>query len=97
MSKKKIRKCHIKEGDSKKKCPKLYFAIVKVQIFHPESLRKSWQTWYLCKKHFFHFIEDKGEGWYCYYNKAPEKKCPVINYKVPEMGINSMNSINDFK
>jgi hypothetical protein len=80
----KIRKCNC-WNEEKKRCNKPIYITLKVQVFHPDSLRKTWQTWYICKDHFFHFkksMENDNEyEWGCEYrNKKPF--APAIDYKI---------------
>jgi hypothetical protein len=42
-------------------CKKEIFKIFKVQVFHPNSGRKTWQTWKHCKEHFIQFIKFQGQ------------------------------------
>lgn len=48
-------------------CGNPVFIILKVQIWHPDSLRKSWQTWYMCQDCFLRFKEAPFD-WYCKYS-----------------------------
>lgn len=76
-------KCKIWEEDGVS-CKNPVFIKIKVQVFHPNILRRTWQTWPLCRDHFEAFLNSNGEGWYVTYRYKPEKgECPVINFKLP--------------
>lgn len=62
-------------------CKKPYFKEIRVRVFHPESNRKTWQTWYHCKEHFKLFLETKGKGWFTDY-KGKQPEAPVIGYEI---------------
>ena len=76
------RKCDCWNKNKKGKCKNPNFIILKVQVFHPNSLRKSWQTWYICKEHYFKFKESEGKDWYCEYRNNSIPNAPVIDYKI---------------
>jgi len=65
-----------------KGCIKPVYATLKVKLFHPDSLRKSTQTWGLCEEHFFNFISQKGEGFFCWYKDKSKEDSPVIAYEI---------------
>lgn len=62
-------KCFVREK-GQKKCKEEYYGTIRVQLFHLKSLRRSWQTWKMCKKHFFQFVEKDGKGWFCWYKNG---------------------------
>lgn len=64
-------------------CKEPYFISIKVRVFHPNSNRRTWQTWKFCKKHFSKFLEEEGQGWYWKYNDESKPTCPVIDFKLP--------------
>ena len=74
------RKCNC--WSNKKRCNKSLFITLKVQVFHPNTQRKSWQTWYMCSEHFFQFKESEGKDWGCKYRNNEKPFAPVINYKI---------------
>ena len=79
----KVRRCTIsKENFSYKKCDKAHFATARVRIFHPDTNRRTWQTWYFCKEHFNKFKKDNGEGWGCMYRNEKRPFSPVMEYKI---------------
>ncbi len=72
--------CTILSGKNFTKCENEYYITLKVKIFHPDTLRISWQTWRFCREHFFKFIEDNGKGWFSIYRNG-KSKCPVVGFK----------------
>ncbi|MGV9141368.1 MAG: hypothetical protein ACOC1X_00355 [Promethearchaeota archaeon] len=75
------RKCTVLTEKSKR-CNKVVYGVLKVRVFHPNSHRRTWQTWYMCQEHFNSFIEDKGQDWGCRYRDKNKPFCPVIDYKI---------------
>jgi len=45
-------------------------------------MRKSWQTWYLCKDCYDLFQETDGEEWGCMYREDKKPFAPLIQYKI---------------
>ena len=76
------RKCNCWDKNSKKRCNKPLFIILKVQVYHPNSKRKSWQTWYLCKDCYDLFRESDGKDWGCRYKEDKKPFAPLIQYKI---------------
>jgi len=73
--------CFFREENGPR-CKNPYFITFKVQIFHPKSLRRSWQTWKACKEHFERFIENP-QNFYTWYPKRLNRPdAPVIGYKI---------------
>lgn len=66
----------------KKRCNKTLFIILKVQVFHPNSNRRAWQTWYLCREHFLSLESVEGKGWGCFYKSGERPFAPLIQYKI---------------
>lgn len=62
------------------KCKNKVFAVVKVRVFWRDTNRHSWQTWYMCKKHYDQFIEDQGKNWCSKKKNRPEAF--VVDFKV---------------
>jgi hypothetical protein len=82
---KKLR-CSMEYGriDSKRtRCKNPYYISIRVRVLHPETKRKTWQTWHLCKKCFKDFMKRKGLGYYMLYHKNPVEN-PVIGYEEPK-------------
>ncbi len=79
MGKKK--KCNCWD-EHKKRCGKELYIILRVQVYHPNSLRHSWQTWYLCKEHFSDLKNVKGEGWGCSYRNNSKPFAPLVQYNI---------------
>lgn len=65
-----------------KRCKNPLFIFLKVQVFHPNSLRKSWQTWYLCEDCFQRFMKSNGKDWGCKYRNDKKAFAPLIQYKI---------------
>ena len=78
------RVAHLDENNKKICCPEPIYRIFKVKVFHPNSGRKTWQTWRFCKSHFEAFIACQGKGWITWYRDG-RPECPVIDYKIDEM------------
>ncbi len=77
-----MKKCNIHYWNGKvNQCEESVYIIIKVNIFHPDTLRKSWQKWALCKKHFIHFARTNGKDYYCKYKRKGNLQCPVIAWK----------------
>jgi hypothetical protein len=76
----KVRKCTIWFVKNKRYCKKPVFITLKVRVFHPDTLRKSTQTWYLCFEHWMIFKENP-QDWYCSY-KNGKPDAPVIDYRI---------------
>lgn len=76
------RKCNCWEESSNKRCNKPSFIILKVQVFHPDSLRRSWQTWYLCSKHYNRFKKTEGQEWGCKYRNDKKAFSPLVQYRI---------------
>lgn len=68
--------------ETNKRCNKPLFIILKVQVFHIDSLRKSWQTWYLCEDCFKKFLISDGKDWGCEYKYDKKSFAPLIQYKI---------------
>jgi hypothetical protein len=62
-------------------CKKPIYRLFKVKVFHPNSGRKSWQTWRFCYDHFNKFVKTNGEGWFCHYRKE-DLEAPVIEFNL---------------
>lgn len=75
-------KCICWDNETGNRCRKPTFAVLKVKVFHPDSLRKSTQTWYMCKQHFLLFIKDKGKNWFCRYRNKKKEDAPIIDYEI---------------
>jgi len=59
------------------------YITIKVQVFHPDTLRRTWNTWRLCEDHYAEFAARKGEGYYCWYReKGDEGNAQVIQYRI---------------
>lgn len=65
-----------------KRCNQPLFIVLRVQVFHPDSLRKSWQTWYLCAECFEDLESVKGKGWGCKYKDNKKPFAPLIQYEI---------------
>lgn len=76
---------HLDDTGKKVRCTESVYRIFKVQIIHPNTGRKTWQTWRLCKQHFDEFMKVKGEGWFCRYNNKDRPLCPVVKFTIDEM------------
>lgn len=77
----KERKCNFWIDGDNKNCNETVFIILRVQVFHPDSLRKSWQKWYMCKHHYQKFIETNGKDWFSRY-KNGKSPSPLIQYNI---------------
>ena len=44
--------------------------MIKVNVLHPHTFRKSTQIWYLCEFHIEEFLKSKGKGWVRWYNNT---------------------------
>lgn len=76
------KKCNCWDNNSNKRCNKPSFIILKVQVFHPDSLRHSWQTWYACKEHYFEFKKTEGKEWGCKYRDNNKPFAPLVQYRI---------------
>lgn len=75
-------KCNCWSHETNKRCNKPLFIILKVQVYHPDSMRRSWQTWYLCKECWNRFMETNGKEWGCKYKNEEKPFAPLINYNI---------------
>lgn len=71
-----------REGSSNKKCNKPFFMKLRVKVFHPNSLRHSWQTWYMCKSCYNKFKETNGKEWGCSYRNDVKPFAPLVEYEI---------------
>lgn len=81
MNKQKCRYCWDDEEGKVHFCRKSIYRLFRVKVFHPNSGRKTWQTWRFCLEHFNKFLETNGEGWSCHYRKE-DLYDPVIGFNL---------------
>src|SRR4030042_1122238 len=63
------------------RCKQPYFISLRVRMFHPASLRKTWARWDFCQEHYARFVTSGGRGWFRWYGGAKRENAIVIGYE----------------
>ena len=71
--------CEMRIFSDGTKCNQKLFAKIKVQVIHPPTGRKSWQTWKLCQHHLVDLLNKEGKEYASWYKKK--------NYHAPVIGL----------
>ena len=77
-----VHRCRIR-GRGEKRCKEPVFVAIKVEVLHPDKLRRSWQTWHLCEGHWLLFNRAAGKGYYAWFREKDETgNAPVLSFRV---------------
>ena len=75
-------KCIVRNEKQKNRCSNAIIAKIIAQLYHPDTDRKSKQTFYICKEHLEDFLVTNGKGWYRWYSNEDKTTLPLIDYTI---------------